>query len=59
MSLLFLIQDDRTGNLDKGPKPWGTGHDEGSSGGGWTSWLLAVGLAFVASIIYRMYFTKE
>ena len=56
----IIFKDDRKGQFDNGPKPWGAEKtEEGSSDGGWTSWLLAIGLAFIASIVYRMYFTKD
>jgi len=55
-----LIEEDRKGSLDQGPKSWGSGDGSSdSSEGGWTSWILAAVLAFIASIIYRVYFTKE
>ena len=53
-----LREEDKKGNVDTGPKPWG---DSAKAEGGesWTSWLVPIFLAFAASIVYRMYFTKE
>ena len=49
----------KKGNVDTGPKPWGSGDGtDTNSEGGWKSWLLPVGLALAASMVYRMYFTK-
>merc|ERR1719412_307003 len=48
-----LIEGDQKGKSDNGPKPWGTEEsEEETSYGGWTSWLPAIGLAIIASIIY-------
>ena len=59
-TIRFHFQEDRKGSLDQGPKSWGSGDGSSdSSEGGWTSWILAALLAFIASIIYRVYFTKE
>lgn len=55
-----LIEEDRKGSSDQGPKAWGSGDgSEDNSEGGWTSWILVALLAFIASIVYRVYFTKE
>ena len=53
-----LREEDKQGNVDVGPKPWGDSSNGNSDGSGWTSWLLPIALAFAASVIYRMYFTK-
>ena len=59
-TIRVYFQEDRKGSLDQGPKSWGSGDGSSdSSEGGWTSWILAAVLAFIASIIYRVYFTKE
>ena len=54
-----LREEDKKGNVDTGPKPWGDSANENSEGGSWTSYALPMFLAFAASIVYRMYFTKE
>lgn len=54
-----LNEEDRKGNLDSGPKSWQTENENGPPGEGWGSWILAAGLAFAASMVYRIYFTKE
>jgi cytochrome b involved in lipid metabolism len=54
-----LREEDKKGNVDTGPKPWGDGANENSEGGSWTSYMLPMFLAFAASIVYRMYFTKD
>jgi len=55
-----LIEEDRKGSSDQGPKAWGSSDgSEDNSEGGWTSWILVALLAFIASIVYRVYFTKE
>merc|ERR1711997_449753 len=54
-----LREEDRKGNVDTGPKSWGGGDGAGTnSEGSWMSWLLPVVLAFAASMVYRVYFTK-
>ena len=53
-----LREEDKKGNVDTGPKSWGEDNDN-SDGGSWKSYLLPVALAFAASIVYRMYFTRE
>merc|ERR1711993_154255 len=52
-----LNEEDRKGNLDNGPKSWQTENENGPPGEGWGSWILAAGLAFAASMVYRIYFT--
>merc|ERR1712241_1319728 len=47
-----LIEEDRKGTTDSGPKSWATGtvqDDENS----WTSWILPVMAALAASAFYR------
>ena len=53
-----LREEDKKGNVDTGPKSWGEDNNN-SDGGSWKSYLLPVVLAFAASIVYRMYFTRE
>ncbi|XP_042881660.1 cytochrome b5-like [Penaeus japonicus] len=47
-----LSEEDKKHTKDKGPKTWSYDNPNQSS---WKSWLIPVGLACVASIIYRMY----
>lgn len=47
-----LCEEDKKHTKDSGPKSWATESSENNS---WSSWLLPVGLAFIASLIYRMY----
>ncbi|XP_045132267.1 cytochrome b5-like isoform X3 [Portunus trituberculatus] len=47
-----LCEEDKKHTKDQGPKSWATDSADQNS---WSSWLLPVGLAFVASLIYRMY----
>ena len=54
-----LREEDKKGNVDTGPKPWGDGSNDNSEGGSWTTYILPMVLAFAASIVYRMYFTKD
>ena len=55
-----LREEDKKGNVDSGPKPWGgSSSDDSSDGSSWTTYLVPIALAFAASILYRMYFTKE
>jgi len=56
--LIGQVQEsDRKGTEDKGPKVWAdsTPAEEGSS---WLTWLVPAGLAFLGSIVYRMYFAR-
>jgi cytochrome b involved in lipid metabolism len=53
-----LREEDKKGNVDTGPKSWSDGSDGNTDGSSWKSWLLPIVLAFAASVIYRMYFTK-
>ena len=55
-----LREEDKKGSVDTGPKAWGSdSSNDSSDGGGWTSYLIPMGLALIASIIYRVYFTRE
>ena len=55
-----LREEDKKGNVDTGPKPWGGDSSSGGSdGSSWKSYLLPIVLAFAASIVYRMYFTRD
>jgi len=55
-----LREEDKKGNVDSGPKPWGgSSSDDSSDGSSWTTYLVPIALALAASILYRMYFTKE
>ena len=54
-----LREEDKKGSVDTGPKAWGSDSNDSSDGGGWTSYLIPMGLALIASIIYRVYFTRE
>lgn len=54
---IVSLQEDRTGSKDTGPKEWSSGPAQEESG--WSTWLIPAGLAFLASIIYRMYFVKS
>merc|ERR1712126_207896 len=55
-----LREEDKKGNVDTGPKPRGeSSSDDSSDGSSWTTYLVPIALAFAASILYRMYFTKE
>ena len=55
-----LREEDKKGNVDSGPKLWGgSSSDDSSDGSSWTTYLVPIVLAFAASIVYRMYFTRE
>ncbi|XP_045132260.1 cytochrome b5-like isoform X2 [Portunus trituberculatus] len=49
-----LCEEDKKHTKDQGPKSWATDSAD-QKYDSWSSWLLPVGLAFVASLIYRMY----
>jgi len=55
-----LHEEDRTGSADRGAKTWGgagpASQEEESS---WSSWLVPMGLALAASMVYRYLFLKE
>ena len=58
--LLFLLQSDRKGTQDAGPKSWGTAPGAGNQDeGGWKSWIVPMLLALAASMFYRVYFSKN
>ncbi|XP_063847409.1 cytochrome b5-like isoform X2 [Scylla paramamosain] len=48
-----LCEEDKKHTKDSGPKSWASG--DSADQNSWSSWLLPVGLAFIASLIYRMY----
>ncbi|KAG0719456.1 Cytochrome b5 [Chionoecetes opilio] len=48
-----LCEEDKKHTKDKGPKSWTS--DKSSSDSMWRSWLLPVGLAFIASLLYRVF----
>ena len=52
---LICLQADKKGSTDTGPKSWSNSptHEEST----WSSWVLPMTLALVASIIYRVYFS--
>merc|ERR1711944_19811 len=58
--IVELREEDKKGNVDSGPKPWG-GESSGdnSDGSSWKTYLVPIILAFAASIVYRMYFTRD
>jgi len=51
-----LHEDDRIGSADPGPKTWGTGPSPVEESK-WSSWMVPVTIAFIASMIYRFFFT--
>merc|ERR1719427_2151213 len=53
----FLDESDKKGTVDSGPKSWATNSGP-SEDSGWSSWIFPVGLALVASIVYRVYFSN-
>merc|ERR1739844_492789 len=52
-----LQESDKKGTVDSGPKSWATNSGP-SEDSGWSSWILPIGLALVASIVYRIYFSN-
>jgi hypothetical protein len=42
---------------EKNPNSWAKGEDQKSSS--WTSWFLPMGLAFLASMLYRFYIAPQ
>merc|ERR1711979_52954 len=48
-----LQESDKKGTVDSGPKAWASNSGP-SEDSGWSSWILPVGLALVASIVYRV-----
>ena len=57
--LAILLQSERKGDKDKGPKIWASAASNNDEGTSWSTWLIPAALAFAASLIYRMYFTKS
>lgn len=51
------FQDDKTGNVDTGPKQWSS-DSHATEESSWLSWIVPMGLALAASLIYRIFFTK-
>jgi len=55
-----LREEDKKGNVDSGPKPWGgDSSDDNSDGSSWKTYIVPIVLALAASIVYRMYFTRD
>merc|ERR1711982_162056 len=52
-----LQESDKKGTVDTGPKSWAS-NTTGDSSDSWTSWIFPVGLALVASMVYRVYFSN-
>merc|ERR1712142_154042 len=52
-----LQESDKKGTVDSGPKAWASNSGP-SEDSGWSSWIFPVGLALVASIVYRVYFSN-
>ncbi|KAK3867307.1 hypothetical protein Pcinc_027228 [Petrolisthes cinctipes] len=48
-----LTEEDKKFTKDNGPKPWA--YSSSSDQNSWRSWLVPMGLACVASLIYRLY----
>ncbi|XP_050739652.1 cytochrome b5-like isoform X2 [Eriocheir sinensis] len=48
-----LCEEDKKHTKDKGPKAWTSDNDSNQSV--WRGWLLPVGIACLASLLYRMY----
>ena len=55
-----LREEDKKGNVDSGPKPWGgDSSDDNSDSSSWKTYIVPIVLALAASIVYRMYFTRD
>merc|ERR1712150_212284 len=54
-----LAEEDRTGTSDRGPKSWGSVPGVPEEESSWSSWLLPMLLAFLASMAARYVFAKE
>lgn len=51
-----LIEADRKGETDSGPKSWSTA-ESASTDDGWSSWIMPIALSLAAAAIYRIYFS--
>ena len=54
-----LAEEDRTGTSDRGAKSWGSVPSLPEEDSSWSSWLLPMLLAFLASMAARYVFANE
>ena len=53
-----LIEADRKGEADKGPKSWSTAEPSAANNDdGWSSYVVPIALSLAAAAIYRIYFS--
>ncbi len=52
-----IVESERIGNADKGPKKWGGADEKSADDSGWSSWVMPVILAAIAAFVYRSYFS--
>ena len=50
------FQADKKGTVDSGPKSWASTSAGNEDGGGWTQYILPVGIALLAAIGWRTVF---
>jgi len=52
-------EDDKTGSKERGTKSWGAGPATIEEESSWSSWLVPMAFALIASMLYRYLFVKE
>merc|ERR1712243_185216 len=52
-------EDDKTGSKERGAKSWGAGPANIEEESSWSSWLVPMASALIASMMYRYLFVKE
>ncbi|XP_076038190.1 cytochrome b5 isoform X1 [Oratosquilla oratoria] len=50
-----LTEEDKKHLKDLGPRSWGSDSSSDSQNS-WSSWIIPMGIAFIASMVYRFYF---
>ena len=56
MFTFLNFQADKKGTVDSGPKSWASTSGGNEDEGGWTQYILPVGIALLAAIGYRTIF---
>lgn len=55
-----VVESEKKGKVDKGPKSWSSSdNNQSDNDSSWASWIIPMGIFFIASVVYRTYFNKE